>query len=92
MTTEAGRALLALLADADIRWPDDLTRITPSALAPHVAVIEAEAAKRERERIVGLVEALERHICEPCEPDPEGWAIDRAAVLTAIREEQSHAD
>lgn len=37
-------------------------------------------------RIVAAVERLERHTCEPCESDDEGWAIDRAAVLGAIRE------
>jgi len=94
-TTEAGRALLALLADADIRWPDDLTRITPSA---PILAIEAEAARQERARLAEAVEKRgHRFVALPalCE---HRWAnrqvvhvsCEAAAVLALLSEETPH--
>ncbi len=41
--TGAGRRLDILLGQADIRWPDDFTRIAGQALTPLILAIEAEA-------------------------------------------------
>lgn len=42
-TTEAGRWVSLLLAEADIRWPDEHTRIAASVIDGWLAGIEAQA-------------------------------------------------
>lgn len=43
--TEAGRALFALLTEADVTWPDQFTRIGRGALFGFIANIEEQAAR-----------------------------------------------
>lgn len=43
LTTRAGRLLLALLFSADVRWPDEHTRISVRVWADKLADIENEA-------------------------------------------------
>jgi len=56
--TEAGRRLDLWLAEADIRWPDELTRIAPTAIRPHIVSIESQARTRGAEL---ATEALRRN-------------------------------
>lgn len=44
--TKTGRALVALLAESDIQWPDPNTRLSPSAIRGLVIDIEREAAAK----------------------------------------------
>jgi hypothetical protein len=73
-TTAAGRALLALLAEADVLWPDRLTRVAASVFERAIAAIDAEA------RDAALAEA--EAAVTAC-PAPNGYALAAIAALRA---------
>lgn len=57
-STEAGRALRALLNEADIHWPDDMTRLASDVLTPTLLALEAEARRDALAEVRAAVEGL----------------------------------